>query len=248
MQMHSRKDMNCMELSYIGDRDVNEDSLRVIDDGKTKCFIVADGLGGHGQGDVASSIAVNAFASVFHNADAPLDALMNEAFIKAQDDILAKQSETGRRFEMKTTVCALAIRGDDVMWGHIGDTRLYVFAHNRVKLRTLDHSVPQMLVLSHEIKEKEIRNHPDRNRLLRVLGVSGEKPRYELSQLQSLKKYQAFLLCSDGFWELILEKEMCSALKKSDSAEEWLRQMHEMVMCRGKDTDMDNCSAIAIMV
>lgn len=240
--------MNWSELSYIGDRDVNEDSLRVIDDGETKCFIVSDGLGGHGQGDVASSIAVNAFASVFRSADAPLDALMNEAFIKAQNDILVKQSETGRHFEMKTTVCALAIRGNEVMWGHIGDTRLYVFAHNRVNLRTLDHSVPQMLVLSHEIKEKEIRNHPDRNRLLRVLGVSGEKPRYELSQLQSLEKYQAFLLCSDGFWELILEKEMCSTLKKSNSAEEWLHQMREIVMCRGKDTDMDNCSAIAIMV
>lgn len=246
--MHSRKDMNWKEMSFIGDRDVNEDSLRAIDDGETKCFIVADGLGGHGQGDVASSMAVNAFDSVFRGSQAPLDELMNEAFAKAQNDILARQSETGRRFEMKTTVCALAIRGSEVIWGHIGDTRLYAFAHNRVKLRTLDHSVPQMLVLSHEIKEKEIRNHPDRNRLLRVLGVSGENPRYELSQVQNLKKFQAFLLCSDGFWELIMEKEMSATLRKCNSAEDWLSQMYEIVMQRGKEADMDNCSAIAIIV
>ena len=57
-----------------------------------------------------------------------------------------------------------------------------------------------------------IREHPDRNKLLRVLGISGDTPGFELSELQELKKFQAFLLCSDGFWEYILEKEMCALL------------------------------------
>ena len=88
----------------------------------------------------------------------------------------------------------------------------------------------------------------DRNRLLRVLGVSGTNPRYELSKVKNVNKYQAFLLCSDGFWELVLEKEMETALKKSVSSEEWLEKMHEILLQRGQDIDMDNCSAIAIMV
>ena len=61
-----------------------------------------------------------------------------------------------------------------------------------------------------------------------------------------LKKCQAILLCSDGFWELILEKEMRSTLKKSSSAQEWLERMSEIVEDQGKDKDMDNYSAIAI--
>ena len=149
---------------------------------------------------------------------------------------------------MKTTACALAIRGSEAVWGHVGDTRLYAFSHNRVKLRTLDHSVPQMLVLTKEIKEKDIRNHPDRNKLLRVLGVSGDVPKFELSAAQNLRRYQAFLLCSDGFWELIDEKEMETLLKKSKSPDEWMQKMCEIIMQRGSTIDMDNSSAIAVWV
>ena len=114
--------------------------------------------------------------------------------------------------------------------------------------RTLDHSVPQMLVLTKEIKEKEIRNHPDRNRLLRVLGVSGDTPRFELSEIQKRKKQQAFLLCTDGFWELILEKEMWQCLKNAKTAQKWLEQMEEIICRRGEGQDMDNFSAIGVLL
>ena len=103
-----------------------------------------------------------------------------------------------------------------------------------------------MLVLAHEIREKDIREHPDRNKLLRVLGISGDTPGFELSELQELRKIQAFLLCSDGFWEYILEKEMCALLKKSSSVEEWLQLMQETVEGRGRGKEMDNYSAVAI--
>ena len=103
-----------------------------------------------------------------------------------------------------------------------------------------------MLVLSKEIKESQIRNHPDRNILLRVLGIEWDDPMYELLVPISLKKCQAFLLCSDGFWELIEEKEMCELLKKSSSVEEWLFSMVEVVKKNGVGRNMDNYSAIAI--
>jgi len=75
-------------------------------------------------------------------------------------------------------------------------------------MRTLDHSVPQLLVKSGRIKEKEIRKHPDRNRLLKVMGVVWASPEYEKSRVITLNGKEAFLLCSDGFWELIEEKKM----------------------------------------
>lgn len=240
--------MEWSRISAYGSRETNEDSLGVISSLAKTVFIAADGLGGHGRGDVASRLAVQAFENTFSNSPDPMPTLFPKAFLDAQEAILAEQRRSGNFFQMKTTACALAIDGDKLMWGHIGDTRLYAFSHNRVKVRTLDHSVPQMLVLSREIKERDIRSHPDRNKLLRVLGVSGDAPRFELSQVQPLRSFQAFLLCTDGFWELILEKEMCALLKKSRSVGEWLRAMREAVELRGAGRDMDNYSAIAVWV
>ena len=134
----------------------------------------------------------------------------------------------------------------NVYIGHVGDSRAYVFHHGKVKTRTLDHSIPQMLVLSREIKESQIRNHPDRNIVLRVLGVEWEEPMYELKEPMHLKNGQAFLLCSDGFWELIEEKQMCDLLKRSASPEEWLMQMAQVVKTNGMGRNMDNYSAIAV--
>lgn len=238
--------MTFQVLSKCGSREVNEDSVYADGADKRWVFVVADGLGGHGKGDVASSLAANAFKETFSNHTESLSTLLPKAFLNAQATILAEQTRTGSPFQMKTTVCALVIDDGKLMWGHIGDTRLYAFSRNKVKARTLDHSVPQMLVLAHDIKEKDIRNHPDRNKLLRVLGVSGETPKFEVSEIQSTSKYQAFLLCSDGFWELILEKEMCVFLKRSSSVEEWLKMMQDTVEQRGAGIDMDNYSAIAI--
>lgn len=242
--------MTWESVSLIGAREVNEDHVRIIENGDTKCFVVADGLGGHGKGDIASMLACDAFENVFSGATsaASLSELLTSAFLQAQSTILEQQSATGNHFQMKTTACVLAIRDSEAVWGHIGDTRLYAFSHNRVKLRTLDHSVPQMLVLTKEIKEKDIRNHPDRNKLLRVLGVSGDVPKFELSATQNPRKYQAFLLCSDGFWELINEKEVEALLKKSKSPDEWMQKMCEIITQRGSTIDMDNSSAIAVWV
>lgn len=231
-----------------GSREVNEDSTFGFYADYKGLFVVADGLGGHGKGDAASELATSVFKETFSTCSESLQSFLENAFSNAQAAILVEQKKTGSPFQMKTTVCALAIDKDKLMWGHIGDTRLYAFSHNKIKTRTLDHSVPQMLVLAHDIKEKDIRNHPDRNKLLRVLGVSGDVPKFELSKPQKTSGYQAFLLCSDGFWELILEKEMCAALKKSTSAAEWMEKMLTIIEQRGVGKDMDNYSAITVWI
>lgn len=69
-----------------------------------------------------------------------------------------------------------------MQWGHVGDSRLYYFKNGKIVKRTLDHSVPQMLVARGEIDEKEIRHHPDRNRLVRVMGMEWDEPKYQVSE------------------------------------------------------------------
>lgn len=228
-----------------GGRPVNEDSIGVFQQGENSCFILCDGLGGHGMGDVASSLVKDVFGCQFARTDDMVN-FLGQTFMASQDILMAEQVERRAKQKMKTTAVALATDDRNAYVGYVGDSRLYIFNRNKVKTRTLDHSIPQMLVFSKEIKESQIRNHPDRNILLRVLGIEWEEPMYELLMPIPLKKCQAFLLCSDGFWELIEEKEMCALLKKAASVEEWLFNMVEVVKKNGEGRNMDNYSAIAV--
>ena len=217
---------NFAVYSAAGNRQINEDCARAEQHGDVSCFVLCDGLGGHGRGEVASGMAVETILSELK--DAP----------SADAEYLAAAMEAAQ--------ARLLTDARSAVWAHIGDSRLYLFYKNKIVLRTLDHSVPQMLVLMGEIKEKQIRQHPDRNRLLRVLGCEWGTQRYACSEPRSLEKCQAFLLCSDGFWEFITEKMMCKYLKKSKTAAEWLRMMQEEVQRNGIGADMDNNTAVAV--
>ncbi|MGN0165878.1 MAG: PP2C family protein-serine/threonine phosphatase [Lachnospiraceae bacterium] len=232
-------------FTNIGGRKVNEDAVGAFEKDGRHCFVVCDGLGGHGMGEVASELVKKTIGEQFNKTD-EMENFLGQAIITAQNILMAEQSVRQVPQKMKTTVVSLVADDETAYIGHVGDSRLYVFNKNKVKLRTYDHSIPQMLVWSGEIKEKEIRNHPDRNLVLRVMGTPWEQPMYELKEPLPLKKCQAFLLCTDGFWELIEEKEMCRLLKKAKNVEEWLFDMVEVVKQNGKCREMDNFSAIAV--
>ena len=149
---------------------------------------------------------------------------------------------------MKTTLTVLLADENRIQWGHIGDSRIYYFQDKKLKLRTLDHSVPQMLVNAGKLKEKKIRGHADRNRLLRVMGVEWEEPQYEVAKPLQRTGGEAFLLCTDGFWEWIEEKTMQHLLKKAGSPADWLAGMEAAVRKHGSGKQMDNYSAIAVFL
>lgn len=228
-----------------GGRQINEDSVGAYVNGQNNCYVLCDGLGGHGMGDVASSLVVKVFENQFYKTDDVVN-FLGQTFSASQDILMAEQKIRNAKSKMKTTGVAIVTDDRNAYVGHIGDSRGYIFYKNKVRTRTLDHSIPQMLVFSREIKESQIRNHPERNMLLRVMGVDWDEPKYELMAPIPLKKCQAFLLCSDGFWELITEKEMCEQLKKATSVEEWLDSMVKIVQTNGEGTNMDNNSAIAV--
>lgn len=228
-------------LSKDGSRDHNEDSVGMWNHEDRFCFILADGLGGHGMGEVASKAAVDAVTASCKQGGEP-----DGAFMGAQEKIAEIQRERRECADMKTTLVVLWLDGKQVQWGHIGDSRLYYFQNGKIKTRTLDHSVPQMLVAIGEIREKQIRNHPDRNRLLKVLGVETEDVSYQLAEPILSESGQTFLLCSDGFWELIDEKKMEATLRRAKGPEEWLEEMEKIVLKNGKNRNMDNYSAVAV--
>lgn len=233
-------------LTNKGSREMNEDYAGVGERDGAFCAVLADGLGGHGRGEVASELAVKTSLSLWENFAGNTEGFLEKCFLESQEKLLKKQEEENAKGEMKTTMTLLVSDGRKVQWGHIGDSRLYCFFDNKMVARTLDHSVPQMLVASGEIKEKDIRGHEDRNRLLRVMGVPWDSPRYELAKPADHEKRFAFLLCSDGFWELIEDKEMVSCLKKSATPREWLEEMEKIVLKNGSGKNMDNYTAIGV--
>ena len=234
--------------SNVGRRDNNEDSVGMTKAGEDFCFVLADGLGGHGKGEEASRIAVERVIEEFVSAGGASQECLSASLQNAQDIIMQTQRSSIECRDMKTTCVVLHIGENSIQWGHVGDSRLYYFYKNKLVQRTRDHSVPQMLVDAGRLKEKHIRNHPDRNRLLKVMGIEWESPKFELGEPVDKVVGQAFLLCSDGFWELIDEKQMMNCLKKASSAKEWIEMMEVIVLKKGKNTNMDNYSAIAVWV
>lgn len=235
-------------LTSPGERDHNEDYTGAEKNGEAYCFVLADGLGGHGGGDEASRLVSEYILDDFARNGEVSQAYLKKCFEESQRLLLEEQVKRKRTMEMMSTLVVLLADSRTIQWGHIGDSRLYYFMNKKMKLRTLDHSVPQMLVAAGKLKEKKIRGHADRNRLLRVMGTEWDTPQYELAQPEERVGGEAFLLCTDGFWEWIEEKAMQSALKKSMYPAEWLALMEKAICRRGSGKNMDNYSAIAVFL
>jgi serine/threonine protein phosphatase PrpC len=244
-------------ISEVGSRQNNEDCIAILSGAsQDSLFALADGLGGHGCGEVASQMAVQAALKTFE-ANAGRDDsmkqpgdLLAECFQNSQDAIMLEQQLNNISGEMKTTLVLLQISasGKLAQWGHIGDSRLYWFSNGKLSQRTLDHSVPQMLVVSGEIREKDIRRHEDRNRLLRVMGMEWHSPKYQIANAVSLSGNDSFLLCTDGFWEYINERQMQRYLRAAKTPEDWLNAMLKKAEKSARGSTRDNFSAITVFV
>ena len=227
-----------------GDRPQNEDACTCRCENTKGCFVLADGLGGHAMGQEASKLAVEQAIHEYGNGVEELETIVD----RCQAKILEAQQQANCVDQMKTTLVLLKIDNRHAQWIHVGDSRLYFFRKGKLVVRTSDHSVPQKLFEMGEIREEEIRHHEQRNQLLRVLGTSWDKPRYEVSKKIRIKKRcrDAFLLCSDGFWEYITEEQMEQQLKMAQSVQEWLDCMLDIIQNQEPNGNRDNFTAIAV--
>ena len=239
--------IQCSSITNKGQRTHNEDAIGVFTSKDIKGFIVCDGLGGHGMGEVASSATVDLFETAVNSCKTIDETFFEQFFQAAQNKLLNEQKTQNSSNKMKTTVAALIIDENHARIGHIGDSRVYVFSQSSTFFRTFDHSVPEALRRAGMIAESDIRHHPDRNKLLKVLGSAEIDANGSVSDEYDLKSVQAFLLCTDGFWEHITEEKICGLLHSSKSPEEWIGRMTEEVKKNGRKNDnMDNYSAIVV--
>lgn len=227
----------CAGCSDIGRRRANEDALNILQDSDTLIAVVADGVGGRANGDLASRIVVEAIPKALEGRDFEDDEL-GYAILEA-NDALRQAKNTGC-----TTVAALWIRGDCALAAHVGDSRIYQFRGDNIVYQSLDHSVVQVAITLGELPREACREHQDRNKIYQALGDGGADPKVDLRQLE-VRPGDRFLLCSDGFWEPVTEEAMLETLRLSDCPEAWLEAMTALV--RGAaDPRQDNNTAVAI--
>lgn len=229
-----------------GSRPVNEDFADSAVKRDAQCFVLCDGLGGHGMGDRASRFVARFVLHEFTRSQS-LASFAQTVLPRAHQALRAEQEKAGAAGKMKTTAVVLVLEGESGFCLHIGDSRLYRFRGGAVDVQTRDHSVPQMLVLTGEIKTEEIRSHPDRNKLLRALGDERETVKFELTRFD-VRAGDAFLICSDGFWEPVTESEMLALLQSEPTARAWLEKMSRLAAENSGGKAMDNYTAVAVRV
>jgi serine/threonine protein phosphatase PrpC len=231
-----------------GGREINQDAwgARPSRSG-VHGWALADGLGGHGGGEVAAQAAVEAALNAL-DPDVKLSSkTLRRCMDAAQAEILLRQQTSEALAAMRSTFVLLLAEPGAAIWGHVGDSRLYHLHEGRIVHQTADHSVPQALVAAGDLRPREVRHHADRNRLLRSLGEPGElRPTLE-ERPRLLHHDDAFLLSTDGFWEYVYETEVEADFAKANHPDMWLALMHERLHRRGGSAG-DNYSAIAVFL
>jgi protein phosphatase len=234
----------------------NEDSLLV--DEKSYLFIVADGMGGHSSGEIASSIAVESIVDFFKNSTLSEDSTwpysyddnlsfignkLKTAISVANDKIQDySQSHTESR-GMGTTVVAIHKSGDKIYLAHVGDSRCYLLRDNDLSLLTSDHSWVNEQVRLGVLTESDAQHHPFRNVITRALGTKAEALP-EVKEMVS-KKGDLYLLCSDGLNSMVLDDEIKAVLASGKTLEEMGKTLVEKANQNGGE---DNISLILLRI
>ena len=200
-----------MEIEAIGLTDVgrsrprNEDSLLI--DPIASLYALADGMGGHAAGDVASQTAIAAFASSFIETRNALLAMQaaNRAVIERA---MSEPDKTG----MGTTLTAFTIERGNLFGAHVGDSRLYLLRRGQLTQVTRDHTVAQDMIDSNALTKREAMQHPLSAMLTRSLGSRMHVDADLLDR--KLERDDLLLLCSDGLTSMVADDEICAILQQ----------------------------------
>jgi serine/threonine protein phosphatase PrpC len=229
-------------LCNTGGRPINDDTVMHWTTADGEYVYVGDGLGGYAGGQQASQAAGRALQKI--SGEGPLldKESMYNAWSAAEQAV--KQTQIERQGVMKTTLVFLAMEKEMARWMHVGDSRLYRFQNGKLVKQTMDHSVSQMAVLMGDITPQQIRFHEDRNRVLRALG--GDNAKADISpETELVAGRDAFLMCTDGFWEYVYEPEMEELLLTAETPQQWLEEMEKILLSR-VPSDNDNYTAAAV--
>lgn len=193
--------------------------------------IVADGMGGHNKGEVASGIASDVLSEKFSNAESVGKELLVKAVEEANSCVYKEALSNPDCAGMGTTVVAAVWDDKKVIIGHIGDSRAYEVSKNGITLLTKDHTLVQALIDDGKLTLKEAENYPDRHVITRAVGTDPvESP--DVVEIKR-KKNHWLVLCSDGLTNHVTEAEIKECIEKTDDADKAVETLVDMANSGG---------------
>ena len=198
------------QVSRRGGREKNEDRMGYCYTRESGLFVLADGMGGHPEGEVAAQLALQTIAALYQKEARPVinntAEFLSTAVMAAHHQILRYASEKGMLDTPRTTLVACILQGTGATWVHCGDSRLYVVRDAELVTRTRDHSyLEQQNAVAARVE------HINRNILFTCLG-SPAKPVFDITGPVGLQQGDKLLLCSDGLWGSVSDEEIVKNL------------------------------------
>lgn len=237
-------------------REHNEDSAYM--EPANGFFIVADGMGGHAAGEVASAMAVETVKKTLENAKreidtfkrAPTDAgrrsivqLLQNAVLSAHQAVFQRGQHEADKAGMGTTLDVVLVAGPEAFVAHVGDSRTYLVRDGRSSQITTDHTVAEVLVIEGKLTIEEAQVSPLRTILVNAIGVSADVG-VEMAHV-TLKRGDRLLLCSDGLHDYFPVEEEIAQKLSADAPGDALKDMVELAKTRGGH---DNITGVAVQV
>ncbi|MBO6178055.1 MAG: Stp1/IreP family PP2C-type Ser/Thr phosphatase [Selenomonadaceae bacterium] len=191
-------------------RSTNEDALFVSKD----TLLVADGMGGHAAGEVASSLLTETVKRYLNDKDFIDELVLKDAILLANEAILHKANEKPEYYGMGTTATLAYTNNNILYYAHVGDSRLYVFRNGELNQITEDHSYVANLVKEGVITEEEALHHPKKNYILRAVGIE-KKLEVDTGKF-ALSKGDKLLLTTDGITNVLDKENIIKILSNDD--------------------------------
>jgi protein phosphatase len=237
----------CQE-SVIGARRANQDRMGYCYTRDALLMLLADGMGGHIQGEAAATIALQTIAALFHEVATPHvkkpESFLEDALYAAHREIHRYRALNALPETPRTTIVACLVQHGSALWAHCGDSRLYWMRDGRVKSRTRDHTRVEALIAQGLLEPSAARTHPDRNKLFNCLGAPGV-PTIEMSEPARLEAGDVILLCSDGMWNALPDEAMALQLASEGVVQAVPTLVRQAESVAGAASD--NVTALAMM-
>lgn len=233
------------QISRKGGRDKNEDRMGYCYTRTSGIFILADGMGGHPQGEVAAQLALQTISALFQKEAQPevadVAAFLTSAVMTAHRQILHFAISRGMLDTPRTTLVAALVQAGAVTWVHCGDSRLYLVRQGELLARTRDHSFfEQRQALAQNVSLSKLVN---RNILFTCLG-SPTKPVFEVTGPIALQQGDRLMLCSDGLWDSLSDAEIVDQLGHKPVAESVPAMVEQALQKAGDGSDNVTCLAL----
>jgi serine/threonine protein phosphatase PrpC len=208
------------QVSRKGGRELNDDRMGYCYTRDSGLFALADGMGGHPEGEVASQLALQTMAALFQRDAKPTLAdplrFLHDAIVAGHHQLLRYATEKALMDTPRTTIVACILQGDSAYWAHCGDSRLYLVRDGKLIARTRDHSYSELQeTLAHVVPIGEKFN---RNVLFTCLGSPG-KPVVDTAGPLLMRTGDRVLLCSDGLWGSVSDVEIAEQLAQRTIAD-----------------------------